>query len=61
MKTKLMCAIMAIFILSSVGCLIIGIHNSDLIFLLMGLLMGTASGLMYLEVKKEYSNPFSKD
>ncbi|WP_228199162.1 hypothetical protein [Acinetobacter cumulans] len=52
---------MAIFVLSSVGCLIIGIHNSDLIFLLMGLLMGTASGLMYLEVKKEYSNPFSKD
>ncbi|RKG42095.1 hypothetical protein D9K81_01295 [Acinetobacter chengduensis] len=61
MKAKLMCVIMAIFILTSLGCLIIGIHNSDLIFVFIGLLMGTASSLMYFEVKKEYSNPFNKD
>ena len=60
MKIKLLYAILGIFTLFSISCLILGFYNADLIFIAAGALLSSASGLLFLEMKKILSNPFEK-
>ena len=60
MKTKLLFAILSLLVLFSFGCLLLGMYHTDLVIIAAGVLLGTASGLLYLEVKKIMANPFEK-
>ncbi|MCW8039559.1 MULTISPECIES: hypothetical protein [Acinetobacter] len=60
MKIKLLYAILGIFTLFSIGCLLLGFYKADLIFIAAGVLLSSASGLLFLEMKKILSNPFEK-
>ena len=60
MKTKLLFTILSLLGLFSFGCLLLGIYRTDLVIIAAGILFGTASALLYLEVKKMMINPFKK-
>ena len=54
MKIKLLYAILGIFTLFSIGCLLLGFYKADLIFIAAGVLLSSASGLLFLEMKKHH-------
>ena len=60
MKITLLYVILGLLLLFSIGCLILGIYYFDMMIIAIGVLLLSASGLLYLEVKKITSNPFEK-
>lgn len=60
MKITLLYVILGLLLLFSIGCLILGIYYFDMMIIATGVLLLSASGLLYLEVKKLRLTPLKK-
>lgn len=61
MKTVLLYAVFGLLVLLSICCLVLGILRSDLIIAAAGMLLGIASVILHMEIRKILSNPFKKN
>ena len=61
MKLGFMYTICFIFAVLGISGLFIGLYRTDGLICAIGLLLICATFLIFLEIRKEYANPFQKD